>query len=173
MGRMIRGDRVGQRDRMADGPSPIEPESLFAGLRWSCILGGAVLDNVLTLLASFPIMLYFAGSAAFAQDEETARRAMDQAIAAPGFLLCLFVVGLSITAYAAFWASRRAGLLHLRHGGWTAVASAALGSLFLLAPGAAAGPAPPLWYDVLALALMVPAGVFGGWLASHAGSAVA
>ena len=41
-----------------------------------------------------------------------------------------------------------------------------IGLLFLLLPGEAAGPAPPLWYDALALALMVPAGVFGGWLAS-------
>jgi hypothetical protein len=113
-------------------------------------------------------MLYFAGAGAFAEDEETVNKAIDQAFAMPGFLVCLFVVGLSITVYAGFWASRRAGLLHLRHGGWTAVASAVLGSLFLLVPGVTAGPAVPLWYDALALTLVIPAGVFGGWLASNA-----
>jgi hypothetical protein len=148
-------------------PSPIQPDGLFDGLRWSPILRGAVLDNVLTLLASIPIILYVAGAEAFSKDEETASRAIDQALVAPEFLLWSFIVGISITAYAGFWASRRAGAFHLRHGGWTAVASAVLASLLLLVPGATAGPAPPLWYTGLALAFMVPAGVFGGWLASR------
>ena len=72
----------------------------------------------------------------------------------------------SITAYAGFWASNRAGAFHLRHGGWTAVSSALLASVFLLVPGANAGPTTPLWLDGLGLALMVPAGVLGGWFAS-------
>jgi hypothetical protein len=158
---------------MADRPLPIEPDSVFSGLRWAPIVRGAVLDNVLTLFASFPIMFYFGGAEAFAEDEETATQAVNQALAALGFLVCVFVVGLLITVYAAFWASRRAGLLHLRHGGWTAVTSAVLACVFLLLPGAAAGPALPLWYDVLGLAFMVPAGLFGGWLASDARSPAA
>ena len=151
---------------MVPRPSPIEPDGLFDGLRWSPILRGAVLDNVLTLIALLPIMFLVAGAAAFSDDEETANQAIDQTIVAPEFLFWSFVVGLSITSYAAFWASRRAGVLYLRHGGWTAVASAVLASVFLLIPNATAGPQPPLWYEGLALALMVPAGVFGGWLAS-------
>ncbi len=171
--RPLKPFRWRQRERMSHRPSPIEPspiepDGLFDGLRWSSILRGAVLDNVLTFVVLLPIMLYFAGADAFAEDEESANRAMDRAIAAPAFLACSFVVGLSITVYAGFWASRRAGLLHVRHGGWTAVASAALGSLFLLVPGATEGASPPLWYDALAMALMIPAGVFGGWLASRA-----
>jgi hypothetical protein len=151
---------------MAYSPSPIEPDSVFDGLRWSPILRGAVLDNVLTLFALLPITLYVAGAEAFSEDEETAGRAIDRAIVAPEFLFLTFIVGISITAYAGFWASRRAGVFHLRHGGWTAVASVLLASVFLLVPGATAGPAPPLWFDGLGLSLMVPAGVFGGWLAS-------
>ncbi len=151
---------------MTQNPSPIEPDSVFDGLQWSSIFRGAVLDNVLTLVALLPIMFWVAGAEAFTDDEETANRAIDQAIGAPEFLLWSFIVGISITAYAGFWASRRAGVFHLRHGGWTAVASVLLASVFLLAPGATAGPAPPLWFDGLGLSLMVPAGVFGGWLAS-------
>jgi hypothetical protein len=150
---------------MTQSPSPIEPDSVFDGLRWSSILRGAVLDNVLTLFALFPIMLYVAGIEAFSEDEETANQAIDQAIVAPEFLLMSFFVGISITVYAAYWASRRAGVFHLRHGGWTAVVSALLATVILLVPGASAGPAPPLWHQGLGLALMVPAGVFGGWLA--------
>ena len=148
-------------------PSPIEPDGVFDGLRWSPILRGAVLDNLLTFLALSPIMLFVAGTEAFSEDEEIVKHAIDRAIVAPEFLLWSFIVGILITAYAAFWAARRAGLLHLRHGGWTAVASAVLASLFLLVPGATEGPAPPFWYNSLALAVMVPAGVFGGWLASN------
>lgn len=154
---------------MSERPRPIEAEGLFEGLRWSAIVRGAVLDNVLTFATSFPILLYFAGAEAFSEDEEIARQAFDQVIGNPGFLACTLVVGLAVTAYAGFWAARRAGLHPVRHGGWTAVASAVLGSLFLLLPGATAGPAPPLWYDALGLALMVPAGALGGWLAASAG----
>ena len=151
---------------MVHSPAPIEPDGLFDGLQWSPILRGAVLDNVLTLFALLPIMLYVAGAEAFSEDEEIADRAIDQAIVAPEFLLLSFVVGVSITVYAGFWASRRARALHLRHGGWTAVASVLLASVFLLVPGATEGLTTPLWLDGLGLALMVPAGVLGGWFAS-------
>ena len=146
-------------------PSPIEPDSVFDGLRWSSILRGAVLDNVLTLFALFLMILYVAGIEAFSEDEETTNQAIDQAIVTSEFLFMSFFVGISITVYAAYWASRRAGVFHLRHGGWTAVASALLATVVLLVPGASASPTLPLWYQGLGLALMVPAGVFGGWLA--------
>jgi hypothetical protein len=158
---------------MAYNPSPIEPDGLFDGLRWSPIFRGAVLDNVLTLLALSPVMLYLAGPEAFSENEGAANRAIDQAVVAPEFLFFSFIVGISITAYAGFWASRRAGVFHLRHGGWTAVVSALLASVFLLVPGATPDPALPLWYEGLGLACMVPAGVFGGWLASRVAKSAA
>lgn len=140
---------------------------MFEGLRWSCIAFGAVLDNLLSMLVGIPVMLWFAGADAFAEDPETAERAIDHVLADPAFLAASFAVGIAVTGYAAFWAAGRAGTLHVRHGGWTAVASAALACLFLLLPGASAGAAPPWWYDVLAFACMLPAGVAGGWLASR------
>jgi uncharacterized protein YqgC (DUF456 family) len=151
---------------MVSSPPPIEPEGIFDGLRWSLILRGAVLDIFLTTFALFPIMLFVAGGEAISENEQAAKQAINQAATASDFLILSFIAGISITAYAGYWASRRAGASHLRHGGWTAVASAALSSFLLLLPGSSAGPAPPVWYDALALALMVPAGVFGGWVAS-------
>lgn len=151
-------------------PGPVEPEGVFDGLRWSPILRGAVLDNVLSFVAMLPIALYLAGPDAFSEDEESASQAIEGAAAEPEFLLWSFVVGGAVTVYAGYWAARRAGVFHLRHGGWTAVASALLASLFLLAPGATAGTAPPIWYDALSLALIVPAGVLGGWLARARGA---
>ena len=157
-------------EALSERPLPIEPDGLFDGLRWSLILRGAVMDNVLTLIASLPILFFFAGADAFSDDEKIANQAIDQATVTPEFLACVFIVGLSITVYASFWAARRAGVLHTRHGGWTAVTSAVLGSMLLLAPGATTGPSPPYWYDAVSLALMIPAGVMGGWLAARAAS---
>ncbi len=99
-------------------PSPIEPDGLFDGLRWSPIVRWAALDIVLTLVLVVPVMLYLAGAAALSDDEETATQALNAALASPDFLLWSFVLGLSITVYAGFRASRAAGTLHLRHGGW-------------------------------------------------------
>lgn len=149
-------------------PEPIGPEGMFDGLRWSCIVLGAVLDNVLSMLVGLPVMLWFAGADAFGEDPEAAERAIDRALEDPAFLAASFAVGMAVTAYAAFWAAGRAGTLHVRHGGWTAVASAALAGLFLLFSGGSPGPTPPWWYDALALACMLPAGVAGGWAAARA-----
>lgn len=151
---------------MLPTPRPIEPDGLFDGLRWSAILRGAVLDNVLSFVALGALLVYLTPEA-LSEDEEAASRAMDQALVSPEFMFLSVIVGFPITVYAAFWAARRAGTLHLRHGGWTAVVSVALPSLFLLLPGANRGPHAPLWYDALSLALMLVAGLLGGWLAGR------
>jgi hypothetical protein len=153
---------------MSTPPSPIEPEGVFDGLRWSAILSGAILDNVLTFLILTPLVIYFAGPDALSQNEETSSAAIERVMGAPKYLIGSFVVGTLITTFAAFWAARRAGVSFLRHGGWTAVMSAALALVLFVLPGASSGPPSPWWYDALAYALMIPAGVFGGWLASKA-----
>ena len=150
---------------LTHAPAPIEPESVFSGLSTSAIVRGAILDVVLTVIASIPLTLGFVGSDAFSENEEVANRAFDQAFRDPMYLFAAAVVGLTITVYAAYWAARRAKTSHLRHGGWTAVASAATSSLFLLLPGVTEGPGTPLWYDALGLLLMLPAGIVGGWFA--------
>jgi len=149
-------------------PCPVEPDGLFDGLRWSLILGGAVLDHVLSFLALLPILVLVGGTEALSGDEESVNRVIDQTVLAPEFLLWSLIVGVLITSCAAFWVARRAGVLPLRHGGWTAVAALMLGAVFLLFPGATSGPQPPLWYVFLGYAFMIPAGVFGGWLAARA-----
>ncbi len=149
-------------------PSPsIDPEGVFDGLRWAPILAGALLDNALTMIAMFPITFFAAGAEAMSEDPATAQEAMEHAMDRPEFLALSFAAGAAITTFAAFWAARRAGVLHVRHGGWTAVVSALLACALFLLPGAAAEPRPPLWFEALGLAVMIPAGVVGGWLASR------
>lgn len=148
-------------------PEPIEPESMFEGLRWRPILLGGLLDNALSIVAFIPLTFAFAGNDAFSADEEAANRAFDLASSSPEFLLAGLVLGCTVTVFAAYWAASRAGALHVRHGGWTAVTSAALASLMVLLSGGGDGGSTPLWYEALGLALMVPAGMLGGWCAAR------
>jgi hypothetical protein len=122
---------------MQSFPTSIEPHGTFDGLKPGAILIGAVVDH---------------------------QAAFDALSADPQFLVWSMVLGLSCTVLGAFVGARRAGTLHLRHGGWVAVASAVIGLLFLLLPGEAAGPAPPLWYEVVSWVLLLPSGLLGGAL---------
>ena len=146
-------------------PQPIQPHGVFDGILWRPVFKWAVLDIVLTMLALTPIMLYIAGPAAFSEDDAIANPASDQALASSGFLALSFVVGLAITIFASYRAARSAASSHVRHGGWTAIVSAVLGTAFLLLPADPSSAPSPLWYDALSLALMLPAGLFGGWVA--------
>ncbi|MBW2270205.1 MAG: hypothetical protein JRH16_16685 [Deltaproteobacteria bacterium] len=151
---------------MHPSPTSIEPEGLFDGLRPRAILSGAVLDNLATIATSIVLFGLFAGEGALSEDPEVANAAWTALSTNPLFLFCSVVLGLSCTVLGAFVGAWRAGVLHVRHGGWIAVASAAIGTLFLLLPGEASGAAPPLWYDVVGWALLIPAGVLGGALAA-------
>jgi hypothetical protein len=147
---------------------PIEPEGLFDGLSGAAILFGAVVDLGATIFASLLVMALAAPREA-AADPAAAAEAME-AFYASGPLAALdLALGLVCTAFGAFVGARRAGKLHVRHGGWIAVTSTAMiAFLMLLAPPAPAaqGPELPLWYEALAWILIIPAGVAGGALAA-------
>jgi len=87
----------------------------------------------------------------------------------PGFLLCSLALGLGCTVLGAFVGARRAGSLHVHHGGWVAVASAILGVALLLPPAPQTGAQllPPLWYEAAGWLLLLPAGLLGGALAGR------
>ena len=86
--------------------SPIEPDGVFDGLRWSPIIRWAVLDIVLTVIAIFPTLFLLAGSRAVSDDEEAVGRALDQAVESPECLRWIFLIGTAITVFAAFRAVR-------------------------------------------------------------------
>jgi hypothetical protein len=146
-------------------PSPVEPQGILEGLNWRAVLLGAIVDIVLTMFASTILIFWVAAPDAFSPDEDVAKQAVDAALHAPEFLLFAFVTGIVATAIGAYVGARRAGVFHVRHGGWIAICSALCSLLFLLTPGATSGPNPPLWYDALGLILMLPAGLIGGRLA--------
>jgi hypothetical protein len=158
---------------MQNAPSPIEPESVFAGLRWTPILLGGALDNFLSMLVMLPLTFVFAGTDALSGDEEKSAQAIDQVIASPEFLLASLVTGTAITVFAGYWAASRAGQKQLQHGGWTAVSSAAIALLLLVALSAPDDPPIPLWYQVAGWLVILPAGLAGGWIASEKASPAA
>ena len=151
-------------------PSPIEPDGIFAGLKPGAIVIGVLIDNVATVASATVLFRLLAGEDAFSEDEEISQAAFDGLSADPEYWMWSIVLGLSCTVLGAFVGARRAGRLHLRHGGWVAVASAAIGLLFLLLPAEAAGPSPPPWFDLIGWVLLLPSGILGGAIAGFLGS---
>jgi hypothetical protein len=150
-----------------DPLAPIEPDGPLDGLQWGCILRGALLDIVLTVLGSVPLTLLLVGPSDLPQDEEAAAQALRQAMVTPEGLFWSLVLGIAATTIGGWYGARRAGVLHVRHGGWVAVVSMVLGLPFYLAPPEPGVAITPLWYEFAGLVAMVPAGVLGGWIAGR------
>lgn len=147
--------------------APIEPEGTFAGLRGGAILFGAFVDIAVTVIAS-TLLLWWLAPDAISPDEAKTREALALVYASTAYLVGNLVVGALCTVLGAFAGARRAGQLHVRHGGWVAVASTGIGTLLtLLEPVPTGDPAAaiPFWVEATAWLLILPAGVTGGALA--------
>ena len=149
---------------MESGPKSIEPEGLFDGLKPGAILVGAIVDHLATAVASSALVAWLGSEAILSEDEEARRTAIEALLSQPDFLIWSLVIGLGCTVLGAYVGATRAGTLHVRHGGWIAVASAALGLAFTVLSGQVSGPASPLWYEATGWALLLPAGLLGGVL---------
>jgi hypothetical protein len=147
--------------------APIEPEGTFAGLSGSAILLGAFVDIAATEIALTLLALWLVPDAA-SGDDASARRALADLYASKAYVAANLAIGSLCTVLGAFVGARRAGQLQVRHGGWIAVVSTAIGfTLSLLLPPDPVDVAdPPLWIQALAWLLILPAGVAGGALAA-------
>lgn len=150
---------------MQPSSQSIEPEGLFDGLKPGAILLGAVVDNLATIVGSIALVVVLRPHEVSSPDEEASRAALDALASDPGFLLWSMVLGVACTVLGGYVGARRAGRLHVRHGGWIAVASAALGVAFMLVAGQEPDPARPFWYEAIGWVLLLPAGLSGGALA--------
>jgi len=146
-------------------PPPIQPAGVFEGLRPGAILIGVIIDNLATLVASSLLVSLFAAELAREHGEELPEEAIELLLTSPEFLLASLVVGLLCTVFAAYVGARRAACFCVRHGAWIAVGSA-ISSLVFYA-SAEPGPRPPLWFDLIGFAMMIPAGALGGLLADY------
>ncbi len=159
---------------MQASPQSIEPSGTFEGLKPGAILFGAVVDNLATFLVSLPLTLMYLPTEIFSQNDEKAIEAAINTLSSDtGFLLWALGLGLGCTILGAFVGARRAGQLHLRHGGWISVTSAAIGLALMIVAGIEPGPERPLWYEVVGWTLLIPTGLLGGEISKrfHAGPA--
>src|SRR5688572_11864128 len=121
--------------------APIEPEGTFAGLRANAIVFGAFVDIATTVLASTLFVLGIAPDALSA-DEAVRRAALAKLYASDLYIFGSLAIGALGTVFGGFAGSRRAGRLHVRHGGWIAVTSTGIGVLLTaLQPVTAPDPA--------------------------------
>ena len=125
----------------------------MSGLNWKAVLVGIVVDFVGTLAVGFVAAVI---AIATGPGLDGPPPQFDE----PPVLAALLVVGLALTSFGAFIAARMAGVEHIKHGLAVGVAMLLLG--FLLIPFGGM----PLWYDVLSILLIVPAGWVGGYLAA-------
>jgi hypothetical protein len=146
--------------------APIEPEGTFAGLSAAAILLGAFVDIAFTEIASTLLALWFAPDLA-SHDAAQARKVLAELAASTTYVAANIALGTLGTVLGAFVGARRAGQLHVRHGGWIAVTSTAIGALLmLLEPPASDAAAFPFWSQIVAWLLILPAGMTGGALAA-------
>jgi hypothetical protein len=145
--------------------APIEPEGTFDGLSASAILLGAFVDLAATTIAVSALVLWLAPDV-MSRDPGVSRKAFEEYRVTPIYVTANVALGALGTVVGAFVGARRAGQLHVRHGGWIAVTSTAIGVLLgVLSPAPPAEPASPLWAEALAWLLILPAGVIGGAIA--------
>ena len=82
---------------------------------------------------------------------------------APSLALLLLPLGLCCTVFGGSVAGSRAGVAHVKNGVAVGVTDIAVGIIGLLFPPT--GPLPPLWIDLVAFGLVVPAAAAGGVVA--------
>ena len=140
---------------------------MFDGLSAPAILLGAFVDIAMTTIAVMLFVLWLAPDV-MSQDQAAVRRAVAELVASNAYLAGNIAIGALCTVVGALIGARRAGQLHVRHGGWVAVTSQAIGVLLM-----ALLPAPseevteyPLWAEAVGWLLVLPAGMTGGALAA-------
>ena len=145
---------------------PIEPEGTFDGLSGTAILLGTFIDIVFTQIAGTLLILWLAPDLP-SLDPEQVRKVLTELASSTSYVGMSVALGALGTVLGAFLGARRAGQLHVRHGGWIAVTSTAIGALLLLLePPVRDGAEFPLWSQVAAWLLILPAGMTGGALAA-------
>ena len=143
---------------------PTEPEGFFTGIRPLAVTVGALMDilstTVLSVLAIALISHHYGVEPGEISDEQLRRLAAD-----PGMLSLWLFIGTVCTVLGGFTAARMARTHSVKHGAFVGLTGIAMGLLSY--DSQAGGPPPPLWFDLLRFAVLVPAGAVGGALAKR------
>ena len=123
----------------------------LSDIKLSAVIVGAIVDNAGTLL----VMTFLAAalvSSGLSQDEVMSRMKNTN-----GLLLGL-IIGFSFTVLGGYFAGRMAGRAEVVHGALVEAIGMVLALVFRESGS-------PLWFDIVAVAGMLPAGMAGGHLA--------
>ena len=115
------------------------------------VIIGALVDNIGTLLVMTTLAALLAQKG-LSDDEVMARMKSTN-----GLLLGL-ILGLGFTMLGGFFAGRLAGKRETLHGALVALVGIVITIVFWEKGG-------PIWFDIAGFAGMLPAGIFGGFLA--------
>lgn len=121
---------------------------------------GVLADIGGSVLASILLLSWFVGDA-IAPDlpPEEAERIMQRLAQDGAFLILNLLLGLAFTGLGGYVAARVAGRERYLNAGLVGVISLALGVLF--------GGQAPLWFEVAGFLLILPAALYGGYLADR------
>jgi hypothetical protein len=145
--------------------APIEPEGTFAGLSGPAILLGAFVDIASSVIAMTLLVLWMAPDLA-SQDDAHTRQALADLHDSSRYVAANVALGALCTVLGAFVGARRAGQLHVRHGGWIAVTGNSIGLLLSALSGPSSDGEFSFHVQVISWLLILPAGVAGGALAA-------
>ena len=124
---------------------------------WMAIVIGALTDTIGTIF----FMSLYGVIAAFVSDaQHLPSSEMEARLQRPAVTIALMIVGLGFTVLGGYVAGKISKIRQVMHGGIVGVVGIVL---TLLSWGSA-----PLWYDIAALATVVPCGMLGGRIAETA-----
>jgi len=123
----------------------------FSDIKFKAVIIGAIVDNAGTLLL-MTLLVAALFSTGLSEDEVMIRMKNTN-----GLLLGL-ILGLGFTVLGGFFAGKIAGRADILHGVLVAIVGMAMALIFRESDS-------PLWFDVVGLTGMLPAGIFGGFLA--------
>jgi hypothetical protein len=125
----------------------------LADIKFKAVIIGAVADNAGTLFV-MTLLAATLASAGLSEDE-----VMGRMRSTSGLLLGL-IIGLGCTVLGGYIAGRIARQAERTHGALLAVIGMVIALIFR-------NGGDPAWFDIAGFAGMLPAGMFGGWLAEQ------
>lgn len=150
--------------RPGDVPPPMQPTSIFTGLRIRPIVTGVIVDYVATYVAMIAYIALFV-SRKLLEEGELSEEALRRYATSPEGLLLGFAIGTLCIILGGFVAGRLAKALEIKHGAAVGVGSMIVSTLEQAM--AESDLSVPEWFVLISYLAAIPAGALGGYLAER------
>lgn len=140
-------------------PQPIEPAGMFSGLRIKAIALGVLADIGSTFILGILLMSVILISE---YGTDMPDEAIDNFYKTNRNLYLLFLLGTACTVFGGFIGAKLAGSSEIRHGGWVGAVSLIISVLIEMSSDQSQS--YPRLFSILSVAVVIPAGVLGGYL---------